>query len=355
MQASSKQAAVLAPLERLSPQDPRWRRFAGEHPDALGYHQPGWMAAIEACYGFPGFVLAAVDDDGAIEAGLPVMEVRLLRRRPRWASLPFTDQCPPLLGPNVSLDRFTAALDAARITAGLGELAVRAPLAEGGNAHFTMNAVLHTTALGGDPDQLFGRLHKSQVQRNIKRGQRDGAIVVRGEGAAALVDTYYALHVRTRKRHGMPVQPRRFFQALWDHVLEPGGGSVVLAYDGERPVAGAVLIHGPETVTYKYGASDDGAWRLRPNHLVLWEALRSACEQGYRLFDFGRSDLDGAGLREFKSGWAAKERPLIATTLAAHAPQDGSGRGLAAVQAVLRRSPAWAGRAAGELLYRFTA
>jgi CelD/BcsL family acetyltransferase involved in cellulose biosynthesis len=153
----------------------------------------------------------------------------------------------------------------------------------------------------------------------------------------------------------MPVQPRRFFEALWTHVLEPGHGHLLLAYWRGRPVAGVVLLAGTETLTYKYGASDEVSWQARPNHVLIWHAMRTACEDGYRLFDFGRSDLGGLGLREFKSGWAADEQPLISTTLAARAPSPSSGRGLAVMQAVLRRSPTWACRSVGELLYRHTA
>jgi hypothetical protein len=31
--------------------------------------------------------------------------------------------------------------------------------------------------------------------------------------------------------------------------------------------------------------------------MLLWRAIRDAVARGYRTFDFGRSDLDNAGLR----------------------------------------------------------
>jgi hypothetical protein len=88
---------------------------------------------------------------------------------------------------------------------------------------------------------------------------------------------------------------------------------------------------------------------------LFWHALRTTCEDGYRWFDFGRSDLPDRGLRDFKSGWAAQEQPLLYTTLAERAPASGSGRGLAAARVLLRHSPGWACRAAGELFYRYAA
>jgi hypothetical protein len=84
--------------------------------------------------------------------------------------------------------------------------------------------------------------------------------------------------------------------------------------------------------------------------------MRSACQEGYRWFDFGRTDLSDTGLRDFKAGWAAEEEPLVYSLLAKRAPaKKGSGHALAMARAVLRRSPAWVCRASGELLYRYAA
>ena len=150
-------------------------------------------------------------------------------------------------------------------------------------ASLRRSAVLHTIDLGADPDVLFRRFHRSQVRQNVRRGERDARVTVRrGESASDLPDVFYDLHVQTRRRHGMPVQPRRFFEALWAHVLAPGDGRRWCSPTSTAmPVAGAVFLDGNSTLTYKYSASDAAFWRFRPNHLLLWHALRSACEDGY--------------------------------------------------------------------------
>jgi CelD/BcsL family acetyltransferase involved in cellulose biosynthesis len=350
--ALPKDAAVV----ELQLSDLRWRTFVASHPDALVFHRPAWAEMIVDCYGYRPFVLASLDADGTIAGGLPVIEVRSLRRQPRWVALPFSDLCPPLLSPQLSADTLTRALDDARRAAGVPALEVRAALAERANAHLHRDAVIHTTTLERDPDALFARCHHSQVQRNVRRAEQEHKISIRrADSARDLTRCFYSLHVQTRRRQGMPVQPRRFFEALWTHLLQPGDGYLLLAHADSEPVAGAVFLAGTSTITYKYGASDAAFWRLRPNHLLFWHALRTACEDGYRWFDFGRSDLSDRGLRDFKSGWAAEEQPLLYTTLAERAPEDGSGRGLAAARALLRRSPGWACRAAGELFYRYAA
>jgi CelD/BcsL family acetyltransferase involved in cellulose biosynthesis len=349
-------SASALPVVELQLSDVRWRTFVASHPDALVFHRPAWAEMIVDCYGYRPFVLASLDADGRIAGGLPVIEVRSLRRQRRWVALPFSDLCPPLLGPSLGAESLTRALDDARRGAGVPALEVRAALAAGANTHVHSDAVIHTTTLERDPDALFARCHRSQVQRNVRRAEREQKISIRRAGSARdLTRSFYGLHVQTRRRQGMPVQPRRFFEALWTHLLEPGDGYLLLAHADKEPVAGAVFLAGTNTITYKYGASDAAFWRLRPNHLLFWHALRTACEDGYRWFDFGRSDLPDRGLRDFKSGWAAQEQPLLYTTLAERAPEDRSERGHAAARALLRRSPGWACRAAGEIFYRYAA
>ncbi|HEV3362594.1 MAG TPA: GNAT family N-acetyltransferase, partial [Acidimicrobiia bacterium] len=93
---------------------------------------------------------------------------------------------------------------------------------------------LHLT----ERDEVFHRFRPSQVQRNIRRAERDGVQVHHARGRADVDRVFYSLHVRTRRRQGVPVQPRRFFSLLAG-LLETGLGFASLAYIGDRPVAGA--------------------------------------------------------------------------------------------------------------------
>jgi CelD/BcsL family acetyltransferase involved in cellulose biosynthesis len=342
--------AGIGELRELAIDDSGWQEFSGEHPDALAFHNPRWARLLVDCYRYRPFVLAAVDEGGGIAGGLPVVEVRSLRRR-RWIALPFTDMCPPLLAPGLDQAAFASALDLARRTGGVPSFEVRGRL-ESDVARTSSDAVVHMTELGTDPDALFASFHKSQVQRNVRRAEREELVVRLGDEERDLTRTYYALHAETRRRLGTPVQPRRFFTALWRHMLAPGLGRLLLVYSGDRAIAGAVFLAGSETLTYKFGASDSAFWRVRPNHLLFWTAIRWAIETGFRRLDFGRSDLEDQGLRDFKGGWAATEEPLVYTSFGTHASSVRSGRSLNAARVVLRRSPVWVGRAAGELFYR---
>jgi CelD/BcsL family acetyltransferase involved in cellulose biosynthesis len=330
----------------------RWGKYVGSRPDALPFHHPAWGELLAESYGYRPFALALADANGALVAGLPVIEVRGLLGKRRWISLPFTDVCPPLLSPGAE-DRFAGALAAARAGAGVASFEVRSTLPEA-VAYHRSDAVFHTLELGPDPEAVFSTFHRS-VQRNVRLARRDNVVVRLGESASDLTRTFYDLHLQTRRRLGVPVQPRRFFEGLWARLLEPGLGWLLLAYSGTEAVAGAVFLAWQRSVTYKYGASNPAFWRLRPNHLVLQTAIQRSCEDGYRRFDFGRSDVGDSGLRDFKGGWGTHEEALVYSTIAERPPAPGRGRATGVARGVLRRSPAWACRAAGELFYRYAA
>lgn len=108
----------------------------------------------------------------------------------------------------------------------------------------------------------------------------------------------------------MPPQPHRFFRNIFKYVIAAGKGKVILAQHDGQYIAGCVYFHFKDKAIYKFGASDMAYQHLRPNDLVMWEAIRWYADHGYRSFCFGRTALDNEGLRRFKSDWGTKERTI---------------------------------------------
>ena len=337
----------------LDVDDRRWTTFLEGRPNAHPFHHPGWARAMADAYGYRPLVLAVEDTPTGLDAAVPAMEVRLpWQRRPRWVSLPFTDHCAPLLGSGVDAARFRAELEAACLVAGGREAEVRADLGDGAWCAAT-SAVIHHLPLGPDPEVVLGRTHKSQVQRNIRKAEREGVVVRRAELSTDLTNVYFELHVRTRQRQGVPVQPQRFFRSLWDHVMAPGLGFVLLAYIGSTPVAGAVFLSWNGTLVYKYGASDPQHLSARPNHAIFSDAITWGCTHGCRSLDFGRTDVANEGLRAFKSAWGGVESPLVYSHVGGAAAAGGAARWSPMLQPVLQRLPPSVTRAVGQVLYKY--
>jgi CelD/BcsL family acetyltransferase involved in cellulose biosynthesis len=339
-------------LVRLPVGSARWAAFLVTRRDAVPFHHPAWAEVLTDCYGYPSFVLGLEDDDGALVAGLPFLEVKRLIGETRWISLPFTDSCPPL-APEADGRRLAEALDAERQDHGVGRIELRGPLV-GAQPEPGPRPLSHRLALDADPDVVARRFRQSTV-RNIRKAERSGLELRHADAESDLTEIFYSMHLETRRRLGAPVQPRRFFRLLWRRMfVDVGLGQVLFAYKGGEPIAAIVLLEWNGTTTYKFGASDPRFWELRPNNLLFAEAIRAACLRGQHTFDFGRTDAAGEGLRRFKIGWGCEEESLEYSVLGVPARRAGA-EVPGVVTTVIRRSPAWVTRALGEVFYKYAA
>jgi CelD/BcsL family acetyltransferase involved in cellulose biosynthesis len=338
-------------LSLLALDDPRWIEFVASCAAATPFHHPAWAGLLADTYGFRPFVLAMAAGDGRPLAGAPFIEVRTVARRRRWISLPFTDRCPPLSLDAPSEHRLLYLLSRARERLDAPPIEVRSSVVAPAWAA-SASAVLHVLELDQDLERLRRRFSRSQVIRNIKRAEREG-VTVRAATSRDDLDAFYALHLRTRRRQGVPVQPYRFFELLWRRMIRVGLGSILLASSGGAPLAGALFLHWNQATVYKFGASDPEGWPRRPNHALFWAAIQAAVARGDRWFDFGRTDLDNSGLRAFKSSWGAEELPLVYSSCAGE--PRGAGLSKRVLAATIQRGPPWLCRRIGESFYRYAA
>jgi CelD/BcsL family acetyltransferase involved in cellulose biosynthesis len=337
-----------AGLDVLALDDPRWQAFVARSAAATPFHDPAWARVLATTYGLRAFALL-----GDATAGAPFLIARAPTGRRVWVSLPYTDELPVLADSAEAQRRFLSALVTLGLRVGARRMDLRTSVDSVGWRRETP-AVLHELQLQADAEAVRRTFSKSQVVRNIRRAEREGVTVQAATGVDGM-RTFYALHERTRRRQGVPVQPWRFFALIWNHIVAQGRGTVLIASLEGTPLAGAVFLHGNGTTIYKFGASDPSGWDRRPNHAIFWRAIQEACARGDVRMDFGRTDLGQDGLRAFKSGWGAQERPLVYSSLEPRAAAGAEGLATRTLAQVIRRGPSWVGRGLGAALYRFAA
>jgi len=332
--------------------DPAWRTFVHRCSGAGPLDHPGWAELLAHCYGYRPLALAVIDTHGDIVGGAPALDVQRPLGGRRYVSLPFTDYCPLLAEPGAEAT-VTESLVLAAATLKLDALEVRATLSPNERVHTSAGAVRHTLALVDDPQAVAQGISKHH-RRNIRRAEQ-ADLTVRFGTAVDDMRAFYRLHLLTRQRLGVPIQPWHFFASLVRMLERERLGFVVVASFGDLPVAAAVFMAWQGVMIYKYGASDPDFWERRPNNLLFWRAIQWGCAHGLRVLDWGRTDIENTGLREFKSGWGAREEPLAYSVIADQPPVPASGRINRAMAPVIRRSPTWVCRALGEVLYRYAA
>ena len=144
------------------------------------------------------------------------------------------------------------------------------------------------------------------MKRNMNKSLKAGVSVTFSNSLDAL-NTFYQMNLHTRKNHGIPPQPKKFFQKIHEHVLAKNMGTVALASHAGKDIAGAVFFHFGTSAIYKYGASYNSGKPIRANNLVMWEAIRFYNNNGYKDFIFGRTEFENTGLRDYKMGYNSEE------------------------------------------------
>lgn len=287
--------------------DPHWDTAISTLPGATFFHGRAWARVLHDAYGFTPLYLTE-RESASLQSILPLMEANSWLTGRRGISLPFTDECAPLCRNAAVFDRLSRVLsEYANVRKWrYWELRGGRPFIPAAPASLSYWG--HTLVLKPDQTALFSRLDSS-ARRAVRKGEQSG-LTVEFSTSLDAIRSFHRLLCQTRRRHGLPPQPFRFFENIQRHILALGQGIVVLARLNQVPVAGAIFFQFGPTALYKFGASDESFQHLRANNLVMWRAIAWLSERGCVSLDFGRTSRVNEGLRRFKLAWGATERSI---------------------------------------------
>ena len=348
-------AEALPSQSTLAPMDLSgalgWTRLSATESDASIFHSPNWMTALAETYHFRPVCYTASQKSSGASVQVPFFEIDGFGKT-RGVSLPFTDFCDPLTNGPVQPQWFWEHLTSCARARGWGSIELRGGmgLTDEGLASATFFG--HVLHLEGGAAEIWGRLHPS-VRRAVRKGERAGVTVAISVEPEA-VREYYRLHCQTRKRHGLPPQPFRWFQNLHQHLLSKDLGWIVLARWRGQAVAGAMILQAGRKAIFKFGASDWKYRECRANDLVMWSAIQQCLLRSCAILHFGRTSQASAGLRRFKLGWGTEELQIryFKYDLKHSTFIKDEDRALGWHNSVFRAMPTWLARAAGALLYK---
>jgi hypothetical protein len=284
--------------------DPAWDHLVALHRDAGCFHTTAWAKVLQQSYNHQPFYLQ-FSHQRRLVALIPLMEVRSPFTGRRGVCLPFSDACEPLV-----FDPEVIELVRDRLVRFAQERRWRYLEIRGGKFfRLVSNSVPqfygHRLDLRSGAEEVFGRF-ASPVRRALRKAERSGvsATIVRNRQAIA---DFYRLHVQTRRRHGLPPQPVSFFLNIYEHIIKPGLGFVVIAQQRSRTIAAAIFFRFGNNALYKYGASDKKFQEVRANNLVMWQGIQFLARNGAEKLHFGRTECQNDGLRRFKLLWGTEE------------------------------------------------
>ncbi len=159
----------------------------------------------------------------------------------------------------------------------------------------------HTISLNGNkvhipPDK--------KINGHIRAGQRANSEIVTITDSRQLAD-FYNLYEITEKRHGSirPLYSKNFFSSILKHL----GGSDMLYWNGlisEGQMVGSCINFIYNGTLFNWQTVSNYEFRhLKPNHVLLSEAIRVGIEAGIKNINLGASPPYAHSLIDYKERW----------------------------------------------------
>jgi len=349
----------MARIEFINPaQDDRWDRFVESHDFGWLCHLSGWKEVLESSFVHMKGYYPVILEESRIKAALPVFQVNSWLTGRRMVSIPFASLCDPLVSSNGELkELFMFVLSLLRKLRA-GKIEIRAfqslPLLEE-ETHIVCDKHFKNHYLKlQNPEALQKKFHRTCVRQKISRAVKS-KFVLRTACTEEDIDRFYALYCMTRRKLGLPSQPCAFFKNIWSVFSPSGKVQVIFAMKDEKYASALMLFRFKDRVSAEYLGWDNAFTEMSPNHLLFWEAIKSAYDDGYKIFDFGRTSPMSESLMDFKSRWGTEVAelpqlyyPATKKSAAAHA----NSRKYMIINKLCRKSPGFIYPILGNFCYR---
>lgn len=333
-------------------EDKRWLSFISNHSMSTIFHHPNWLRVLNRQYGFKVFAICSINEMGNITAGIPFCEVYSFTHKKKWISLPFSDYCNPLYFKEKDIFDLLRVLKVNYKMHEVSSLEINYSTLKQSEFNPVINSYLHLVDIAKDEDEMMKSFERTKRQ-GIVKAQKQGLEVVLSRDYNEVL-RFFNLHLITRRSKGIPVQPRSFFHRIHEHLIKENLGFTIIVKKDNVDIAGGLFMNYNNVLTYKYNASRVEYQQCRPNNLIVWKALQEGIKEGFKTFDFGKTDLDNEGLRSFKLGWGAKEYENVFSYFPETKPKDLFGTIKDKLVApIIRRSPGIVCQFLGEVGYKY--
>lgn len=291
----------VGPLEKG--QETAWDQFVLEHPQGSPFHQVAWKRAIEEVYGWQPYYLAAWRG-GELAGVLPLFLITNPLAGRILLSTPFAVYGGALADGD---DARTALAEevrrcAATLKVQYVELRNAWPEQQLG---FTpvVRYVTFTQEIGPDEEAILASIPRKTRYMVRKALKPDYTTRVTRDRTR-----FEALYLANLKKLGTPAFSRRHFAALDKHFgAQMDIRETVL---GGKVAAAVLTFYFRDQVLPYYGASDPAFNEFAPNNYMYFDLMRWGGQNGYRLYDFGRSKTMESGSYDFKAHWGMAMREL---------------------------------------------
>lgn len=281
-----------------------WDTYVLRSPLSTGYHLSGWRRVIEGAFGHQTYYFVVKGQEGTVQGVVPLVLLASRGFGRFLVSLPFVNYGGLIADSHEVrslLETFIIeqanALNAAHVE-------LRHEEATNSSWVSTERKVSMRLSLPSSYEQLVKEF-PSKLRSQVRRAQKEGMLA--RVGGSECLDEFYAVFSRCMRDLGTPVYAKGFFAKILE-VFPKETRICVVSHRG-TPVAAGFLYGFRSSLEIPWAASDKRFSKLAPNMLLYGTVLEYACQQGFQVFDFGRSAPD-SGTYRFKKQWGAQPKQL---------------------------------------------
>ncbi len=154
-----------------------------------------------------------------------------------------------------------------------------------------------------DLDKNMAAIPRKQ-RRMIRIGIKNG---LHSKMEGDYLKDFFEVYAHSVRNLGTPVFPYSLFKNFMDVF---GDCCKILSiWQHDRMVAGVMVFFFKDTVMPFYAGALKDSYKYAANDFMYWELMKYGCENGHKLFDFGRSKK-GTGPYDFKIHWGFEPETL---------------------------------------------
>ncbi len=291
---------------QLAERMPALREYATRGETVSLSRDPAWLNVFAEGFGHTPYALEAIDN-GRTVGYLPLTFVRSVLFGRFLVSLPYLNSggvvadCPH--SAQLLIDQAVSLADDLRVKH--LELRHEAPI-----SHLAfgseMRSKVHMRLMLPDSAAALQKSIGAKVRNQVRKGEKSGLGIE--WGGSELIEPFHKVFSTNMRDLGTPVYGKKLITAIVKNF--PQNAEICVIRSGTLPVAAALLLHG-HGVTEVPSASTLREFNPTcANMLLYWNLLQRAIERKQRVFDFGRSTMDGNTFR-FKKQWGAEPEPAV--------------------------------------------
>ena len=286
-----------------TPDVAQWRVFTESMNHSNIYHDVKWCDLIKSNFGHTPYYITCRKSDGSLCGVFPVIHMDSRLFGSFLVSMPYFNYGGPLseypLIEQKMMD-YAAELGA---ELGCSHLEVREThLRE--NWLSKQHKVTMILPLPED-DKTLDKQLGSKIRAQVKRAAREDLEFT--VGGVELLKGFYRVFSQNMRDLGTPVYSKQFFKSILENF--PDEASLALVTHKQKPVAAGFLLGYRDKLEIPWASSLRKANPLGANMYMYRQILRTAIEQGFQFFDFGRSSPQ-ASTYQYKKQWGAQEHSL---------------------------------------------